>query len=818
MALHRDLTMKEWNASETIRVTSAESVSTTLPCGTYMATIKRDGKVYFEKTFVSNETNEVVITLSEPVINQKECISATLYEDASYSKVKEALGKFESIKEVNDAVSGKTGYLLVKVMDNVNMDSLSDATLSEIKIQISDNKAITLSGTNILLPCDLVIEGDIVVADSGATINGANHKVTILADGEETKISGGKLTTNHLSMIIGGEGYVSVLAEIADLEELSVACLEDGYTLNVSDVDDAWAHIEHNAQLLIQAEVSGVKQLNLYGKDVYISGEGSLEADNVSGIYGNIYLQKKEDGTLSSFGVTSTMEDMVWQIRLLLYSQLEKGEAQISASDLADSCVQGTVLAYVPSDAHSTVAEKLGFVKKVSGTDNWDDYGKKTLLDGRLYFDDGSSAIDHAWEDAYTTDEAATCVSGGRESVHCKYCDLTKNSREIPATGKHDIYDEEGNLLTEVSHCSGCGVKNIAYENISLSAKTAVYTGKPLTAEITGIDAGYYDVAGNVQTDAGTYHIVLTGKNGYDGARTILWTIKKQTLSASSLNKPVLTANCGDKLSDVSLSGTGFVWVAPGEVLTAGSEAGGATVTKTAKYIPADMNNYNEVSGVALQIAVKHKWDAGSVMRKPTAANTGIMKYSCSGCGNTRTEPIPALGLPKINSKVKDEAKKATYRVTKSDLKNGTVTYLAPTNKKVTNVTIPATIRINGVSFKVTAIEKNAFKANKKLKTVTIGKNISSIGDYAFYKCTALTKITIPSKVKTIGKKAFYGCSKVTTLTIKTTKLTSQKIGSKAFAKTRKSMIVKLPKKKFASYKAILIKKGVNKKAKFKKS
>ena len=54
------------------------------------------------------------------------------------------------------------------------------------------------------------------------------------------------------------------------------------------------------------------------------------------------------------------------------------------------------------------------------------------------------------------------------------------------------------------------------------------------------------------------------------------------------------------------------------------------------------------------------------------------------------------------------------------------------------------------------------------------------------------------------------------TLTIKSSKLTAKKIGSKAFSKTPKKMTVKVPKKKFKAYKKMLIKRGVNKKAKFK--
>ncbi len=190
--------------------------------------------------------------------------------------------------------------------------------------------------------------------------------------------------------------------------------------------------------------------------------------------------------------------------------------------------------------------------------------------------------------------------------------------------------------------------------------------------------------------------------------------------------------------------------------------------------------------------ATGHAWDNGVVTKAATATEKGEKTYTCKVCKATKKEAIAALGAPKKGVVAKSD--KATYKVTESDLKNGTVAYVGPLDKKATKVTIPATVEIDGVTFKVTSIEKNAFKNNKKVKTVTIGKNVSKI-----------------------GAKAFYGCSKLKTLKIKTTKLTAKKIGSKAFSKTSKSMKVTVPKKKFKTYKTMLIKKGVNKKAKFKK-
>lgn len=41
-----------------------------------------------------------------------------------------------------------------------------------------------------------------------------------------------------------------------------------------------------------------------------------------------------------------------------------------------------------------------------------------------------------------------------------------------------------------------------------------------------------------------------------------------------------------------------------------------------------------------------HTWDAGVVTQKPTATEPGVRTYTCTVCGQTRTETIPATGVP----------------------------------------------------------------------------------------------------------------------------------------------------------------------------
>ena len=116
-------------------------------------------------------------------------------------------------------------------------------------------------------------------------------------------------------------------------------------------------------------------------------------------------------------------------------------------------------------------------------------------------------------------------------------------------------------------------------------------------------------------------------------------------------------------------------------------------------------------------------------------------------------------------------SKKIKIKVTSSSKKNPTVTITKFTDKKAKKLTIPATVKVKGVTYKVTAVSDKAFKGNKKLTTVTIGSNVTKIGKEAFSGCKNLKKITVTTgKLKTISNNAFKGINKKATITVKGTK------------------------------------------------
>ncbi len=127
------------------------------------------------------------------------------------------------------------------------------------------------------------------------------------------------------------------------------------------------------------------------------------------------------------------------------------------------------------------------------------------------------------------------------------------------------------------------------------------------------------------------------------------------------------------------------------------------------------------------------------------------------------------------------------YVVTNTSKK--TVEYVAAKNSKKKTVSVPETVKVsvNGkkVTYKVTSIKNSAFKNNKKVEKITVGKNI-----------------------KTIGKDAFKNCKNLKTIVIKSTSLT--KIGKDALKGTVKKLVIKVPAKKVSAYKKLFKKKGNN--------
>ena len=146
----------------------------------------------------------------------------------------------------------------------------------------------------------------------------------------------------------------------------------------------------------------------------------------------------------------------------------------------------------------------------------------------------------------------------------------------------------------------------------------------------------------------------------------------------------------------------------------------------------------------------------------------------------------------------------------------GDMSVVGPLSTKIKNVSIPDTVTVGGMKYKITSIEKKAFMNCVKLSKVTIGANVKTIGSSSFAGDKNLTTVNIKSKaLKKIGTKAFYGDRKLKKITLKTTKLSS--IGKQAFKGTKSNATYKLPKSNLKKYKSMIKKAGAGIFSKYKK-
>lgn len=166
-----------------------------------------------------------------------------------------------------------------------------------------------------------------------------------------------------------------------------------------------------------------------------------------------------------------------------------------------------------------------------------------------------------------------------------------------------------------------------------------------------------------------------------------------------------------------------------------------------------------------------HQWSTWKTTTNPSYASEGEQTRQCSQCHQTETRKLNKLPLPKAGTKYTVGGNQYTV------LKAGLSVRFSKANPKAKTVTIPNTITVDGINYKVAEVGANAFKNNKKVKKVTIGANVIKVANKAFNKCPSLRNVII-----------------------KTTLLTKKTASKKCFSKVHKKMIIKVPKKVKKTY------------------
>ena len=212
-------------------------------------------------------------------------------------------------------------------------------------------------------------------------------------------------------------------------------------------------------------------------------------------------------------------------------------------------------------------------------------------------------------------------------------------------------------------------------------------------------------------------------------------------------------------------------------------------------YVEAKDEEGNIATAHTEEIMVNKKEEVNPPKKDPQQENPGSTEQQ-----PTTEEPSkqqPTTQKPENSTSIKPNmtanVNRVSYKVTKVENVNNAQVTITSLDKKKTSITIPDYIMINGVKCKVTSIEKKALYKGKKLKKITIGKNVQIIADNAFNGCKNLKSITIKSTIlKKVGKNAIKGIHKKATIKVpkkqykQYKKLFSKKTGFKKSMKIKK--------------------------------
>lgn len=371
------------------------------------------------------------------------------------------------------------------------------------------------------------------------------------------------------------------------------------------------------------------------------------------------------------------------------------------------------------------------------------DCGEK-LSDGKTI----AKTTEHTWDGGKVT-KAATCTEKGVKTYTCTVCGATK-TEEIAATGHQhtEVRNKVEATCTKEGYsgdvyCTDCGTK--LSSGTEIARKAHEYEERERN-EANCKRNGYILFVCKVCGDEKREVLPKT-----DHQHTEIRNKMEATCTDEGYTGDTYCTDCGEKLSDgKKIPATGHIHIGYLGKKEATCENDGYTG-----------DAYCKDCGITLKIgknipALGHTWEKKSVI-SPTYTKKGTITYICKRCKEKKAVTTKKLAYPKVGTRYTISG--STYKVTKA----GAEVMVYKTSKAARSVTIPATIKAKGITYKVTSIGAKAFNSNKKLKKVTIGANIAKISNNAFYKCRSLKTVIIKSVLltkKTANKKAFKGVNK----------------------------------------------------------
>ena len=349
--------------------------------------------------------------------------------------------------------------------------------------------------------------------------------------------------------------------------------------------------------------------------------------------------------------------------------------------------------------------------------------------------------------------------------VYCKtkaqvdYCkDMGYNY--LDCTTPIDIADAKVTLVATSFNYTG--------DSISPTLKATYDLGETKLPLIENFD---YTVSYEDNVNAGTAKVIITGINGFSGTKTVPFEIKSTSVPVEKKEDQNTTKDQTSEEgfeSDESKSTTSPENSTSDDAANVPSETGKSDENGTSDTAQSDTKISDDTSDSEIQ-----KADTTSSDAKKQDTKTTIKKP---------TEPKQYL------------IKSCYYRITGKK----TVSFIRPKNKNIANLTIPKTVKIGGKTYKVTSVGEGACESLKKLRTVTVGDNVTTVENRAFMNCKKLDSITFGKNIISLGEKVLYNAKKLRR--VKFSGNTVKKIGAHTFKGVPRTVDILVPNKKVKKY------------------
>ena len=282
----------------------------------------------------------------------------------------------------------------------------------------------------------------------------------------------------------------------------------------------------------------------------------------------------------------------------------EEGEKKFTCSICGD---EKTEKVSATGHQHTEIRNKKEATCKETGYsgDTWcKDCGKK-ILSGQTI----AKTENHSWDAGKVTTKA-TCTEEGEKTFTCSICG-DKKTEKISATGHQhtEIRNKKEATCKETGYsgdtwCKDCGKKILSGQTIAKTENHSWDAGK-VTTKATCTEEGEKTFTCSICGDEKTEKVSATGHQ-----HTEIRNKKEATCKEEGYSGDTWCKDCGKKI----------------------------------------------LSGQAIVKTEDHSWNQGEITKEPTCKEEGEKTFTCSICGNTKTEKVSTTDHQHMEIRNKKEA------------------------------------------------------------------------------------------------------------------------------------------------------------------